>query len=265
MDWGKKDVFKFLQLYEDESVIWNPEHSDNKNRNLVYDAWKRIEINMDGKYPIDELKRKKESLMASYRGCRNKIRESTKSGSGTDDVYKPSWLYYEKMAGFLLNRNKAKVTMKSEAEDPWTTMDDQSSGEENDPIEITPEDLNEMDELFEIEELPPGELPAPELPPSTTKSYFKPPVQKKMKMPEEDDLERKSDEKFAIIHNYAQKKEKQKDYCDKYGEVVAERLRQLDERTRDVAINRIDNLLFELKVNPTTSAQFEIDIPTDQN
>ncbi|XP_072399248.1 uncharacterized protein [Diabrotica undecimpunctata] len=252
MEWSKENVFEFLHFYEEESIIWNAGHNDHKNRNLTHDAWKRIEINMGGRYSVDELKKKKDSLMSSFRFCHNKVKESTKSGAGTDDVYKPSWFAYEKMASFLTNRNKASVTIKSE--DLWTSVDDQSS-EENDPFEITPDDINVVDEKIVIEEMLP----------STAKTYFKPPLQKKMKIPEENDLENKMDETFAIIQSYAEKKGTQKDYCDKYGEIVAERLRQLNERTRDIAINKIDNLLFELKMNQITSVQCEKNIPTNQN
>ena len=50
---------------------------------------------------------------------------------------------------------------------------------------------------------------------------------------------------YSTLQNIKQKKEK--DYCDKYGDVVASRLRQLDEWHRDSAIHKIDNILYEEK------------------
>jgi hypothetical protein len=50
---------------------------------------------------------------------------------------------------------------------------------------------------------------------------------------------------YSTLQNIKQKKEK--DYCDKYGAVVASRLRELNEWHRDSAINKIDNILFEEK------------------
>lgn len=46
---------------------------------------------------------------------------------------------------------------------------------------------------------------------------------------------------------------------------MAERLKQFDERTRDIAINRIDNLLFEMKMNSNMSQNYQPTIPTNQN
>ncbi|KAJ8973885.1 hypothetical protein NQ317_019298 [Molorchus minor] len=72
MDWSNETVFKFLECYENEPVIWNASLPNHKNRNDVCDAWKRIEVKMGQKYTVTELKKKKDSLMASFRACLNK-------------------------------------------------------------------------------------------------------------------------------------------------------------------------------------------------
>lgn len=41
MECGNENIIKILDFYERESVICNTSHRDHKNRNLVYDAWKR--------------------------------------------------------------------------------------------------------------------------------------------------------------------------------------------------------------------------------
>ena len=50
---------------------------------------------------------------------------------------------------------------------------------------------------------------------------------------------------LSTLQNIKQKKEK--DYCDKYGDVVASSLRQLDEWHRDSAFHKIGNILYEEK------------------
>ncbi|CAH2000860.1 unnamed protein product [Acanthoscelides obtectus] len=65
------------------------------------------------------------------------------------------------------------------------------------------------------------------------------------------------------MQSNAQKNAKGKDFCDKYGELVAERLKQFDERTRDIAINRIDNLLFEMKMNLNMPLHYQPFMPTN--
>lgn len=114
MEWSNENVLEFLDLYENEVIIWNAGHIDHKNRNLIYDAWKRIESKMGGKYSVAELKKKKESLMASFRACQNKVKESTKSGAGIEEIYKPNWFAYEKMISFLKNNNRPRNTINSE-------------------------------------------------------------------------------------------------------------------------------------------------------
>nr|CAH7729541.1 unnamed protein product [Callosobruchus chinensis] len=94
MEWSNETVFEFLECYENEPVIWNASLPTHKNRN-IYDAWKRIEVKMGHKYTVTELKKKKDSLMASFRACLNKVKQSLKSGAGTDEIYKPPWFAYE--------------------------------------------------------------------------------------------------------------------------------------------------------------------------
>lgn len=41
--WSNELTIEILDLYEGESGIWNIKHHHHKNRNQVYDSWKRIE------------------------------------------------------------------------------------------------------------------------------------------------------------------------------------------------------------------------------
>ncbi|CAG9782316.1 unnamed protein product [Diatraea saccharalis] len=50
---------------------------------------------------IEEMKKKKESLMGYYRTHLNKIKKSLKSGAGKDDVYTTNWFAFETMDNFL--------------------------------------------------------------------------------------------------------------------------------------------------------------------
>lgn len=43
MYWSNELTMTFLDAYEKESVIWNPKNKSHSNRNLVNDAWKRIQ------------------------------------------------------------------------------------------------------------------------------------------------------------------------------------------------------------------------------
>lgn len=101
MEWSNDLVLEFLSFYEGEPAIWNPRDPDHKNRNLVHDAWKRIEEQMSNKFTVAELKKKRDSLMASFRKLLQKVKDTTKTGSGSQNVFKPDWFAFEFMYRFL--------------------------------------------------------------------------------------------------------------------------------------------------------------------
>lgn len=77
----------------------------------------------------------------------------------------------------------------------------------------------------------------------------KPPLEKKKKTDQDETLRQKVNAAFSILKTSTQKEYRKRDDCDIYGELLAEKLRKMDERTRDIAMNRIDNMLFEMKIN----------------
>jgi Alcohol dehydrogenase transcription factor Myb/SANT-like. len=101
MDWSNEATLEFLRLYELEPVIWNPKEPLHKNRTAVADAWKRIEASISMKCSVQELKKKKESLMASFRPLLSRVKASMKTRKGADEVYRPTWFAFETMAKFL--------------------------------------------------------------------------------------------------------------------------------------------------------------------
>jgi hypothetical protein len=65
MEWSNDMVLTFLDYYGEEPVIWNASHPSHKKRNEVHDAWTRIGEKMGGEVSVVQLKKKKDSLMAS--------------------------------------------------------------------------------------------------------------------------------------------------------------------------------------------------------
>ncbi|KAJ8930817.1 hypothetical protein NQ314_016349 [Rhamnusium bicolor] len=113
MEWSNEVVLEFLDLYENEPVIWCAKHLDHKNRNAINDAWKRIEE----KISIEcskELKKKKDSLMATFRRLLNKVKATSRTGTGSEQVFKPTWFAYVKMASFLQGICKPSDTQNTE-------------------------------------------------------------------------------------------------------------------------------------------------------
>nr|CAH7765271.1 unnamed protein product [Callosobruchus chinensis] len=89
MEWSNETILEYLECYENEPVIWNASLPTHKNGNDVYDAWKRIEVKIIHRYKVTELKKKKDSLLASFRGCLSEVKQSLKIGA--------MWFAYEKM------------------------------------------------------------------------------------------------------------------------------------------------------------------------
>lgn len=114
MEWSNELVLEFLDLYQKEDLIWNASHKMHKNRNAIYDAWKRIRDQMSTDCAVEDLKKKKDSLMASFRTCLHKVRVTTHSGTGVDEVYKPQWFAFQKMASFLREKDQPRKTINSE-------------------------------------------------------------------------------------------------------------------------------------------------------
>lgn len=114
--WTNELVLKFIELYQAEPLLWNPRNSQHKNRNAVIDAWQRIQVGLNCQFAIAELKRKRESLMSTYRLHSRKIKESSHSGASTCELYTTNWFAYTLMDSFLgpvYNKND-NVTINTE-------------------------------------------------------------------------------------------------------------------------------------------------------
>jgi hypothetical protein len=91
MEWSNTMTLNFLDFYQKEPVIWDPSHKLRKNRNEVFNAWKRIQNEFSSDVSIEELKKKKYYLMATFRNCKSKIKASGRTGACRSDLYKPNW------------------------------------------------------------------------------------------------------------------------------------------------------------------------------
>lgn len=114
MEWSNEYTIEFLNLYEKEGLIWNPKDPLHKNRNAVSDAWNRIKDQLSVNCSIQDLKKKKDSLMATFRPLSHKVKDSMRTGSAANNVFKPNWIFYEPMAKFLHGIYQPNVTINTE-------------------------------------------------------------------------------------------------------------------------------------------------------
>uniref|UniRef100_A0A1B6DD16 MADF domain-containing protein n=1 Tax=Clastoptera arizonana TaxID=38151 RepID=A0A1B6DD16_9HEMI len=232
MEWPNELVLEFLEFYENEPIIWNSSLSNHKNRIEIYDAWKRIEIKMGNKFSIAELKKKKDSLMASFRACVKKVKECNKSGAGSDEIHKPSWFAYDRMERFLRDRTKPRETFSTE-----DNLTQQEHAEQ--PQHLPENQVLEDNDKCEAIILPMYGSPS-----------LKPLPRKMLKTADDREIRKKIDGAYAtLLSKVAASKERS--LCDIYGELVAAKLKAMDEDSRDICMHRIDNILFEMKMSKT--------------
>lgn len=111
-DWTNEDTIAFMELYQTKPILWDPKHRWHKDKAKVNDAW--VEISNVFNKPIDELKNKKNSIMATFRGHLRRKKASIRSGAGQEDIYKPIWFLYNLIESFMGNINDCNATLNTE-------------------------------------------------------------------------------------------------------------------------------------------------------
>ncbi|KAL4096633.1 hypothetical protein QTP88_021552 [Uroleucon formosanum] len=71
------------------------------------DFW--TEISKELKLDVNEVKKKMDSLLASFRRERQREASSGRSGAGTDEIYHSKWFAFEEMK-FLNDKFKPRIT-----------------------------------------------------------------------------------------------------------------------------------------------------------
>lgn len=113
-NWKNEAVLEFLNIYEKYPVIWDSRNMNHKNRNIVNDAWNDIQKEFSMECTVEILKKKKESLMPTYKTLKKKAIASKRSGASHDDVYKPTWFAFSFMDGFLKDVGSIRPTTDTE-------------------------------------------------------------------------------------------------------------------------------------------------------
>ncbi|KAF5294101.1 hypothetical protein FQR65_LT10925 [Abscondita terminalis] len=242
MDWPTEVTLEFLKLYELEPVIWNPKDANHKNRMAVQEAWMRIQQTLSVSCTIPNLKRKKDSLMATFRPMINKYKESRKPGTNPDDAYTPTWFAFETMARFLHPFYNPKTTTNGEdsimGSDESEENADEGNDEHKDPL-LTKEEEN-------------GET----LLGKALKKYATVDNNVTHTVPDRVSRKRgisftlKNDNRIDVLNKVGKigPESSHKDECSLYADLLTARLRAFDEQTRDIVMHEIDNLVFKVKM-----------------
>ncbi|XP_013192877.1 uncharacterized protein LOC106136779 [Amyelois transitella] len=218
MSWTNDVVLEFLELYRREQHLWDPKHPHHRNRGEVNNAWVRIQSSLSINCAITDLKKKKESLMTSFRMHFNKKKKC-------QEAYHTTWFAYPLMESFLSGKYECDSTNQMEHEF-----------------------FNNV-EVFSH--------PTPPLPDNTTQAMGL--VDRNMGRPTKPvssitkstmSYAKKVDNPVATF-NTGEKRDM--DEYDLYGQLLAKKLRKLDEHQRDVAMHEIDNIMFRAKMQSSNT------------
>ncbi|KAK5646019.1 hypothetical protein RI129_004483 [Pyrocoelia pectoralis] len=236
MEWSKCKVGKLIELYEQETVLWNITSSHHKNSNSRHDALQRISQVME--CSIAEVEKKLHNLRSQYMREKTKIEKSKKSGAGAKDVYVPKWLFFS-LLSFL------SPTMERTNND----VDEESciGNVEETEIPAIENDTNEKNNVSE------GQTPE-----EVHDVTLKTPTPSRQPRKRQNDtkasgLEKKIHHAYDILTSRPSTN-KDEDTC--FGEFVAESLKKLpDRRTKSWVRHNITNIFFQAEFGETPKVQ----------
>ncbi|KAM3966890.1 LOW QUALITY PROTEIN: uncharacterized protein ACR2FA_011772 [Aphomia sociella] len=229
MSWSNDVVLEFLDLYRREQLLWDPKHPLHRNRSEVNNAWLRIQTSLSINCSIIDLKKKKESLMTSFRMHLKKKK--------SQDAYHTTWFAYSLMESFLGGKYECDSTNQMEQEyfsniTGYTPNSQQTVTD----ISVRSMPVVERSNLAPRQNKPQTSTPNAKVSNNTGLIYVKKQV----------------DDAMATLRNAADEK-KDIDEYDLYGQLLAKKLRKLDEHQRDVAMHDIDNIMFRAKMQSGTA------------
>ena len=89
--WPMDHVLHLIELYEDNSVLWNHTKEEHKDFSAYEQAKQKIVEGLKKKgrhYSVKHVDKKK-SLERNFRRTHKKVKDSEASGISSDQVYKP--------------------------------------------------------------------------------------------------------------------------------------------------------------------------------
>ncbi|CAG4918466.1 unnamed protein product [Colias eurytheme] len=111
--WSEREMVRFVKLYETEEVLWNVRLKDYKNKDARNAAIQRIIHNLNMECTIQDVNSKINNIRSTYMQEKAKIKKSTGTGSGADDIYVPSLAWFEIADRFLSGVIKSRKTFQN--------------------------------------------------------------------------------------------------------------------------------------------------------
>ncbi|XP_044745678.1 uncharacterized protein LOC123307434 [Coccinella septempunctata] len=215
MDWTNELTLYFLQLYRDEPCLWDPSHCNYKRKDQIVMAWQRLSEST-GK-SVAELKRKKESLMATFRAHSRRKKASIVDGAEGDQVYEPIWFAFSAMENFLGEIYGINT---------------------QDTIQIDSEPLDNVDQHSEESDYPQNIT-------MSSSGTRKPSVKRRRTVVEPREVEENRNDIFHTKELISRIQEED-DECELYGKMMAKKLRRLPLWERQLLMYRMDGMVINM-------------------
>ncbi|XP_050360316.1 uncharacterized protein LOC126780094 [Nymphalis io] len=233
MDWTNETVMRFLELYQTHPCIWDPKHRSHRNKTRLSDAWDDIKNKLGEPCTVQELKKKKESLMAAYRGYRTKIKKS-ESSEMKSEVYRPTWFAYSLMDSFLGTVYKCTIPNNTEDKQHLQSQDD------SDELNIIVEsDESSLEQKYSSQASFQHDSTNQESISSQLKSNL---VTSRKRQYNPEPQNKQTDQ--AIPQTVPQHNNEEDDECSIFSKLIAKKMRKLSEERRDLMMIKINQLFY---------------------
>ncbi|XP_026829122.1 uncharacterized protein LOC113562823 [Ooceraea biroi] len=106
MEWNEETTLRFIDIYKENDLLWNPKNQKYYNKIMRNDAW--LDISKQMNLTPEECKRKMFSLLAALRREKSQIKKS----QGTDEIYNSSWFAFQSLQ-FMLDKDVPTNTLNT--------------------------------------------------------------------------------------------------------------------------------------------------------
>ncbi|XP_049772329.1 uncharacterized protein LOC126157246 isoform X2 [Schistocerca cancellata] len=156
MEWLEDDVMLLIEEYRHHRCLWDPRDPEFKMHTRKNEAWQEIAEAL--KVPTEEVKKKINSLLASFR--RERRKEATTSGMPAGKKYRSGWFAFKSMS-FLLDKvgwTKGRCSEENTVEEvdiDVTSLDGcEDEGTSNDVVLQTEYPASDEVQVGDVEEPP---------------------------------------------------------------------------------------------------------------
>lgn len=131
---------QFIDMYRQLPCLWKVTSKEYSNRDKKHEALCKLAELCKAVCPnptVDYVRNKISNIRTVFKKELNKVRESQKSGAGTDEIYIPRLWYYESLR-FLTDQVDARASLCTLPGTSAASPEPQSQDEEQDNVDDLP-------------------------------------------------------------------------------------------------------------------------------